>query len=145
MNKLLLSLVLLSSAGCYKYGPTQTEEGRVSQQLYHPAQEATAIGMSTSRRGNLKTTVSTVYIPASYGVVFQCSHGQFAISGSTLRDMQLWEKLPTGTPVLIEYRVRYNFDGSFNSLDFLDANPRDVASPAAAPLGDYALPSKNLG
>lgn len=138
MNKLFLSLALLAT-GCYQYGPPQTEEGKVTMQMYHPAQQATAIGSNASQRGNVNTTVSSVYVPASYGLVFQCDHGQFAVSGTGERYKQLWEKLPVGTQVLIEYRIKYDNKGNFVGLDFLNANP------LMAPLGDYNWPSKSLG
>lgn len=117
-------LALLALAGCCdtSYGPEESERGLVIQTLYHP--DSTAHGTGISTRGDM-VSVST-YQPATYGLVFQCEHGQFAVSGTNRRYRALWEGLPQGTEVTIYYRRVFEECGEgkvMKGFDFLNAEP----------------------
>lgn len=83
--------------------PPQTELATVVDLVYAPAAHGT--GMSTS--GHL-TFVNTA---AAYGVVFECTHGRFAVTGSNTDDKKRWSTLKKGQRVRITYTDAVFGDG----------------------------------
>lgn len=112
------ALPILLLCGCTKWGPVKYERGTVEDLVYMPEQNGHQSGTGISSNGDVAFTSGPVHINASYGVVFKCQHGNFAIAGAGDRYHALWKRMSKGEKVTISYRV--SEEGDF---DFLDATP----------------------
>lgn len=109
MKKLALLAVGLAAA-CTHEGPRQTEQARVDDLIFSPAQHGTGVGTGFTPKGRVVTTVTSVDIPAAYAVVFECRHGRFVVQGQDDRHEALWGRLRKGQEVLVEFAERLDRD-----------------------------------
>lgn len=117
MKKIVAFLLCAALTACgVHYGESEvlTEPGKVVDLLYVPAGhgDTSSVGVSTS--GNLVFSGGSIYIPARYGIVFECTHGRFAIEGRET----LWKRLKVGDSVNIKYKEQ------FRTYD--DGRPKEV-------------------
>lgn len=113
MNRIFLVLMLAACDPPPPPPPAQTELGHVEELIFLPRQHGTSTGIDLA---NFRPVVGTVDIPATYGVVFGCEHGRFAVQGQEDRHEALWKRFAKGDRVRITYRVECN-----GKMDFLDA------------------------
>lgn len=125
----ILMLAALFLVGCgpeLEYGPAMTEPGKVSKLVFMPSGHGSdvAVGFNMGKGGGMTVTPINVDIPARYGIVFECTHGSFAIEGD--KWAPLWKSLREGQHVLIRYREVHEIlekDRKFHKYDFLNAIP----------------------
>jgi len=128
VKKTVIALALIASLCCCdKYEQMvlhNVEPGEVVDTLFIPAGHGTGSGWGMSTSGSMVFTENSIRVPARYGVVFRCEHGQFASQGQDERHKQLWEKLPKGSVVRIQYDVIQHLrNGQLykEEMDFIDA------------------------
>lgn len=139
MRTLIILCAVLMLAGCDRRGieasETMTEKGTVVT-LLHTASHREShsdlnVGMDFNGNLTITPTTTRINIPETWGVVFDCEHGnRFAIQGSSAYYKELWSRMTPGKPVTIYYREEYEVvrdgDGKeksrkFHDFDFLDA------------------------
>jgi hypothetical protein len=98
-------------AACTEYGPELSESGTVTETCYVPPGHGNTTGFDS----NGGVSFGSVHIPARYGVVFACRHGQFAVNSEAV-----WLAVTKGDEVVIYYREVLE-DGRAVDLDFLRA------------------------
>lgn len=125
MKRLLPLLLLLAGCANYEYSQPMTEPGRVSKLIYMPSGHGSDLAVGLTTKGDMSLTPIDVNIPARYGIVFECTHGSFAIEGD--KWVPLWKSLQEGQKVTIEYRKVFTVDKTkaqtFAKFDFLNATP----------------------
>jgi hypothetical protein len=57
--------------------------------------------------------VTSVTVEPSWGIVFECKHGQFIVedSGRESRAHNLWKRLKVGQEVTVRYQEKYHKEG----------------------------------
>lgn len=93
-------LALLGAlAGCTHEGPKLVEEATVLETTFSPRQHGDSTGFSTSGR----VVFSDIDVHASYGVVFECHHGKFAVQGDSEKAQRFWKLFKKGDRARITY------------------------------------------
>jgi hypothetical protein len=140
MRRILLTAFAASLlSGCSperEYTTPTTEPGRVSKLIFLPSGHGSdvAVGFNTGKGGGVTVTPIDVDIPARYGIVFECTHGSFAVEGE--KWVPLWKSLREGQKVTIRYREVYEIDRkaktrTFVKFDFLGAVPEAIVGMTA--------------
>jgi len=105
---LLLALVLSAcDIPSREFSKELHESGKVLQTIYTPATHGSASGTSVDFDLNVKFHNMTINTQEQFGVMFQCEHGQFVVTGTSERYKKLWESLPKDSNVTIYYREEY--------------------------------------
>jgi hypothetical protein len=115
----MVATFLAGGCSSREYGPVLTEPGRVARLCFVPSGHGSGVGVSM--RGDL--TVSSIDVPARFGVVFECEHGSFAVE-----DRATFEALVEGQDVTIHYRElieQRDGEKTVVDLDFLFAEPKE--------------------
>lgn len=133
-----MKIVLLAAAmaaflcGCEthetEYSDVKTEQGKVVDLVFMPANHGSSIDPGMSMSGNITLTFTSVTLPEKHAVVFQCQHGRFVVESEKAKE--LYQRLSRDQAVTISYREVFNLtrDGtniiapkSFVKFDFIDA------------------------
>lgn len=137
INKFII-LICLLCLGCDSYtrrieSSVLTESAVVVDNLYNPSyhQSSTDIGFTTG--GEVTMTPTSIDVPETWGVIFRCQHGKFAITGSDVFHKKMWDRLDVNTEVTIKYKEVYDitYDSANDKeisrrlidYDFIDAVP----------------------
>lgn len=110
----LLLLPLLVLSGCVEYGPEQRESARVLQSHF----EAPHRAVETYRDSEGNRRLHTVATSPAYWVVFECDHGQFAVS-----DKATWQRVRVGETWTVVYREGKDGNGVVTRYDFRRVEP----------------------
>lgn len=128
--KRFLSIALLISllSGCSMFPSHfrihKTEEGRVVRLTYIPEGHGTESGLGFDSDGNVYPTISSVHIPARWGIVFECQHGSFSVSNCSEDQFNI---LRENDEVIIVYDEIFQVadnETTFYAYDFLHAYPK---------------------
>ena len=119
---LLLSLTSLACCGPEVKRDPFIECGKVVQTVYMPAQH----DYSTSINFEGRPQTTSNWSDPTWGVVFECAHGQFVVDGSSRKHKELWSKSRVGMRVQISSELEYTVDEktgekSFVGFSFVDA------------------------
>ena len=101
---------------------------------------STTVQFNTDSDGNLTPGfgVGSIDIPEKYGVVFECSHGNFVVHGNDQRHKELWQRMRKDSLVDVTYKEVYTVkfiteNGERKILEkklkdywFIDAQPKPV-------------------
>lgn len=117
----IIPLLLL---GCdipqYHTTDSKTEPATVTKTFFTASH--TDVSATPNMDGGID--VDTTHVPAQFGVMFRCQHGEFCIQGSKDRHADLWKRMSAGDKVVVHYKEIYRYTKkatNFYDFDFIDA------------------------
>jgi hypothetical protein len=141
---LAIGMIALTN-GCKRevieHSKTLHEDAKVVQTVYEPSRHSTDVSptfhLDSDGDPHVGFAVTSISVPETYAVVFQCQHGKFIVEGEDQRHKELWQKLSEGQKVDVTYQEEYRvvYDGTnvvsrdLFKYHFMDAVPKTNSVP----------------
>lgn len=85
------------------------ESATVRELIFTPEQHGSGIGVgyNTGKGGGGVVSPIVIDVKATYGVLFQCRHGNFVVQGDDEFHENLWKRMRKGERVIVSYKETY--------------------------------------